>query len=198
MKVSITNTSRWNTSDLRATVTSACIAAGMTGNVEVEVGHTGKRFHKRRIDTPESVLRSRIRGWAYIRTPANPGRIYLLLPKPEHVTNDLRHVFDLMIAQVVHHEALHSVGARHKHMTYEQRWCLQNIPPDGRVHIRTKTEVRPPKPEPPREERRAADQVERLEHVRSMHKRALTRVKRAQTLEKKWRRRLHTLEKRQT
>jgi hypothetical protein len=61
--------------------------------------------------------------------------------------------------------------------------------------LRAKTELRPPKPEVPREERRAADQVERLEHVRAMHKKSLTRLKRALTFEKKWRRRLKALER---
>ena len=38
--------------------------------------------------------------------------------------------------------------------------------------------------------------LERLAHARDMHRKALTRVKRSQTIERKWRRRLKALERR--
>jgi hypothetical protein len=191
----ITNTSDWSTNDVRAIVKAACEAAGMTGIPRVTVGRTGRRAHKFITDSPEHILRHRIRGWAYVQSPAVPGRIKMLLPDVDQVPPELRDLFRRHVAQVAHHEALHSVGAHHKDMTDAQRWCYQDVPWVEAMPLRAKSELRPPKPEVPREERRAADQVERLEHVRAMHKKSLTRVKRAQTFEKKWRRRLRALEK---
>lgn len=195
----IKNETAWSTNDLRVILMSACNAAGMTGTPAVVIGNTGRRMHKffsvGDAPSPETVLRNRIRGWAFVQSPSNPGRIRMLLPRPDQVPEELRDLFKAHVAQVAHHEALHAVGGTHKDMTDEQRWCRQDVPWAAFLRLRTKAEVSPPVP---REERQAADQIERLEHVRSMHKKALTRLKRATTFEKKWRARLKRLERKST
>lgn len=193
MKIKIVNKTEWSTNDLRAIARAAMEAAGAQPRRLV-----GVPLHVLPITVYVNVSRKRdgrVHGRAWIGRHGDPQNWELLLPNPKksaHLRAELlRHA-----CQVAHHEALHAVGARHEDMTEEQRYCRQAVPWASKLRLRTKAELRPPKPEPAPEERRQAAFEERASHVRSMHKRALTRLKRALTFEKKWRRRLKMLEKR--
>ena len=184
MKITIENKTSWSTNDLRAIARAALEAAGATNDpwrctVYVHVS-------KRRAGL--------VHGKAWIGRRSNPQNWVLFLPRPESVR--LRTELLNVVCCVAHHEALHAVGARHEDMTEEQRYCRQTLPWASSLRLRTKAELRPSKPELAPEERREAAFEDKLTHVRSMHKRSLTRLKRALTFEKKWRRRLKMLERR--
>jgi hypothetical protein len=93
------------------------------------------------------------------------------------------------VARVMHHEALHGVGARHADMTELQYWARQPVPWAADLPLRVQEE----KPVD-----RAAAFQDKLAHSRGMLRRAETRAKRADTILKKWRRRVAALEKRST
>ena len=110
------------------------------------------------------------------------------LPQPDKLRSD-RNELVKAFAQLCHHEALHAVGVVHKDMTEDQYYCRQSVPWSEGLQLRSKDELTPA------EEARKAAHDDKLSHVRSMHKKALTRLKRAETIEKKWGRRLRMLEK---
>ncbi len=183
----IKNLTDWSTNDLRAVISAACEAAGMVGVPEVLV-----RQRKPNVD------HWFVTGRAWLGTHRDPGKILLVMSGPAYSRTDSDRLLILLdLARTAHHEALHSVGAHHGDMTEEQRYCRQDVPWADALRLRTKSELRP-RTEVSPVERSAARLADRLEHVRSMHRRALTRVKRAETLEKKWRRRLRMLERKIT
>jgi len=180
----IRNQTDWSTNDLRAVIAAACEAAGMVGIPDVTV--LQKKPH---------VLHWFVTGRAWLGTHRDPGKILLIMSGPSYSKTDSDRLLILLdLARTAHHEALHSVGAHHGDMTEEQRYCRQPVPWADALVLRTKSELRP-RPEVSLVERSAAKLAERLEHVQSMHRRAVTRLKRAETLEKKWRRRLKMLER---
>jgi len=188
MKIKIVNKTDWHTADLKRIAHAAMVAAGarpVTHRlVTVYVNDSRRRG-------------GRVHGRAWIGKHIDPQNWVLFLPTPERAATYVLHGALLRVAcQVAHHEALHAVGARHADMTEEQRYCNQAVPWASALVLRSKAEVRPPKPEPAPEEVRQAAFEDRTAHVREMHKRALTRLKRATTFEKKWRRRLKMLERR--
>jgi hypothetical protein len=187
MKLKIVNKTDWHTADLKRIAHAALVAAGARPF----------KFREVTVYVNESQRRSgRVHGKAWIGRHIDPQNWVLFLPTPERAARHYtRELLKRIACQVAHHEALHAVGARHADMTDEQRYCTQAVPwADGLV-LRSKAEVRPPKPEPAPEEARQAAFEDRLAHVRAMHKRSLTRAKRAATLEKKWSRRLRALER---
>jgi len=95
------------------------------------------------------------------------------------------------VCQVALHEAMHLAGVRHKDMTEEQCYCSMPVPWAADLQLRIKeTPV-----EVPREERVAAARADRLGHAQAMLAKAITRSKRAVTIEKKWKRRVALLSK---
>ena len=186
MKIKIVNKTDWHTADLKRIAHAAMVAAGARPfkfrEVTVYVNDSRRRG-------------GRVHGRAWIGKHIDPQNWVLFLPTPERATGYDPGELLRVACQVAHHEALHAVGARHADMTEEQRYCTQAVPWADALVLRTKAEVRPPKPEPAPEEARQAAFEERLAHVGEMHKRALTRLKRAATFEKKWRRRLKALER---
>lgn len=199
MKIKLVNKTQWYGPDLIRIARAALRAAGAR---PLRIGPSTLNHVHVTIKPPTGQRTRVVHGRAYLGSHTHPRPFKLYLPYPDALLGraDLKPIdrdqFLLEVCRVAHHEALHSVGAHHKDMTPEQRYCTQDVPWASELQLRTKSEVRPPKPVPSREERMAADQVERLEHVRAMHKKALTRAKRAATLEKKWRRRLQAAEKR--
>lgn len=121
-----------------------------------------------------------------------PGRwMKLRVPKPGKWRGD---TWRDIVATTVH-ECMHLVGSRHKDMTDAQFYCTTPMPTwAADLESLRVVEV---KPEPPRAERTAAARAGRLEHAQAMLRKAETRLKRATTLEAKWRRRVKALERAQ-
>lgn len=182
MKIKITNLTRWSTSDLRRLYAAALRQAGAKpGTVaQLTVAYRRGGFI--------------VGGECYRGSHARPGSARITLPRPKadaalvqsvRPGNQLRDE----VARVMHHEALHGVGARHSDMTEEQRFASQPVPWAAELPLRLEEERVPD---------RAAALRDRLEHSRSMLRRAETRAKRAATILKKWRRRVALLERRTT
>jgi hypothetical protein len=108
------------------------------------------------------------------------------------VTGDLSPIdYAKNVASTIDHECYHLRGLHHrnfpKHVLkrghqapwFEEGMVLRWAPPVTKLR-------------PSLDEKRE----EKLAHMQSMHTKSLTRLKRAQTIEKKWRVRMHTAEKR--
>lgn len=180
MKLKLINKTKWHDGDLRKFLLGALRAVGArplkstVWKVEVHVARS-----------------ERTSGWAFLGSRWAPRRMRVRLPQPDKLRSsreDLAKAF----AQLCHHEALHAVGVEHKDMTEEQLYCRQKTPWADELVLRTQDEV---KPQAPAEELHRAAHDDKLSHARAMHKKACTRRKRAETLEKKWARRLKMLEK---
>jgi len=89
------------------------------------------------------------------------------------------------IARVICHELMHTVGARHRDMTPEQRACSQAVPWAEGFELRKKPEPEQPTPESPAE-RGSRLRAEREAHARAMLAKATTRRRRAVSIERKW------------
>lgn len=97
-------------------------------------------------------------------------------------------------ARVMHHEAMHWMGARHEDMTKEQRYCEPSWVPSwfpprswkGETELRERERVQP---------NLVAVRAKRIEHVRKMVTKSERRMKLAITIAKKWKRRLAALER---
>jgi len=96
-----------------------------------------------------------------------------------------------LLAWVIWHEVLHLAGAEHKDMTPEQmqftkppRWFSENVPGVERLREEKKIAASPP------------PHAQKIEHYREKLKEATTRAKRAETIRKKWARRLRLAERR--
>jgi hypothetical protein len=178
----IINTSDWRTDDLRAIVSAALKAAGVPGMWRGELYvHTSRKNR----------YTMRVFGRARLGHSAQRHglQMWLELPTLEWVELNVRGNFLEHVCQVAHHEALHIVGARHGDMTEEQAWCKQSVPWAKTLVLRPALEMTPVVD-------KVAAFVEKIEHVRARYKRAVTRLKRATTIAKKWERRLKLLEKR--
>lgn len=175
MKIELTNKTKYRDDDIRAIMHGACKAAGVCLKVL-----------KLTVVTSRS---DRVSGYAYF--PRGPRghttmlRAALRLPSPQHLAaNTVERV-----AKVAVHEAMHLAGARHKDMTEEQRYCRSPVPWAADLQLRIKEAPAAV----PREERLAAARGDRLEHAQRMLAKAQTRLKRAATIEKKWKRRVGAL-----
>ncbi len=175
MKIQLTNKTQFRDDDLLAIMRAACESAGVALKI---------------LKLTVSVSRSdRVSGFAYY--PRGPRgfttmlRAALRIPGPKHLTADTV----TRVARVALHEAMHLAGARHKDMTEEQRYCRMPVPWSADLQLRVKDAP----PVVPREERMAAARGDRLEHAQKMLAKAQTRLKRASTIEKKWKRRVGAL-----
>ena len=166
MKIKLSNRSNVRDSDIRTLVKEACKQVGArVETLNLEVGKSG-HAHGRATCSGRRTLWIECNMWLWVGPDLDSFK------------------------RVVIHEAMHLAGAKHNTMTPEQRWCTFELPEWAKalplrdkevvVHEETKT---------------AAFHTERLEHLRAMHSRAVTRLKRAQTIEKKWKRRLDRAEK---
>jgi len=175
MKILLTNKTQYRDDDLRTIMHAACKAAGVA-----------LKFLKL---TVVSSRLGAVSGYAYF--PRGPRGFTttlsarLRVPTPDHLKPDSV----TRIAQVALHEAMHLAGARHKNMTEEQYYCRMPVPWATEMQLRIKEAP----VAVPREERMAAARGDRLEHAQKMLAKAQTRLKRAVTIEKKWKRRVGTL-----
>lgn len=176
MKIELTNKTTYRDDDLRALIRGACSQAGVAfGIVTVEV-----------VDSK----RSCVTGYAHF-PPQLPrallgtrrGRMKIRIPRPGV---EIKHG---SVAQVMLHEAMHLAGARHSDMTEEQYHC--RMPTSWADGLLLRVKEAPVAPDP--ELRKAAARADRLGHAQAMLAKAGTRLKRATTLEKKWKRRVALL-----
>lgn len=177
MKLQLTNKTRWHDADLRKLILGALRA----------VGARPLQSHVWKVDV-HPARTQRTSGWAFLGSRWTPRRMRLRLPQPDKLRG-ARVELVKAFAQLCHHETLHAVGVEHKDMTDEQLYCRQSVPWAEGLQLRSKDELTPA------EEASKAAHEDKLAHVRAMHKKACTRRKRAETIEKKWARRLKMLEK---
>jgi|SRR5882672_2010884 len=175
MKISLTNKTAYRDDDLRALVRGACDAAGVSLRIlRLTVVHA---------------KRARVSGYAHYpqgkRSFTTVNTMRLRIPKPG--VADIGLV--ARVAKVALHEAMHTNGARHADMTEEQRYCTMPVPWSESLLLRAKEAPAAPDPEL----RKAAARADRLEHAQAMLAKAQTRRKRAETIEKKWKRRVGAL-----
>lgn len=176
MRINLNNVTCYRDSDLHVMLRAACERAGVDLNLlHVDVVHSRGRH---------------VSGWAQFPIGPRAGwknqtrTMRLRIPKPPLVPdNDLK----LQVAQVMLHEAMHLAGARHKDMTEEQYTCRMPVPWADDMVLLEKP-LREPAPAD-----KAAARAGRLEHAQAMLSKAVTRRKRAMTIEKKWARRVKAL-----
>lgn len=184
MKIKLTNKTAYRDDDLRRIMREACGHAGVAAKMVVFRVHPGK-LHIRGRATLARQRSSLIWGTCTMRIPPfnlwGPGR------HGERERTEREWVTE--VCQVALHEAMHLAGVRHRDMTEEQFHCQMAVPWAAELQLRTK-EV---SATVPREERLAAARGDRLEHAQAMLAKASTRSKRAETILKKWRRRVALL-----
>lgn len=188
MKIKLINKTRYQDDDLRAIVRKACSAAGVSADCrEITLRIGVSRLHVRGRATLPRERRVLMRGLMKLSIP------YLESWKPGRHAARVRTHEELLleVCQVALHEAMHLAGARHADMTDEQRYCQMPIPWVTEVQLRLQEK----EPAAPREEKLAAARGARLEHAQAMLKKATTRSKRADTLLKKWERRVKLLQR---
>lgn len=174
MKINLKNTSPYRDDDLRAIVQAACKATGVRCKT-LGLSVTQRRDSESSFHGGRATCSPGNRRW--IRA-----HMQLSLPRPGLAT-----VKETVLVAV--HEAMHLAGATHTTMTDAQRYCTGPLPTwaEG-LELRVKEQAPP-------EELKAAARADRLEHAEAMHKRALTRLRRAETIEKKWKRRLAAMQR---
>ncbi len=174
MKITLTNKTQYRDEDLRAIVHGACKAAGVCLKVLKLTVVTSRHGY--------------VSGYAYF--PRGPRGFTTTLSMRLRIPKADRMVVE-RVAQVALHEAMHLAGARHKDMTEEQYHCRMAVPWVEGLQLRVREDDAAPDPVL----RRAAARAGRLEHAQAMLAKATTRSKRANTIEKKWKRRVALLSK---
>ena len=180
MRIDLRNETEFRSDDVRRLVSAALRAVGFLP------GARPPRF-----DVVPS-RSSRVSGFAALGTDRrfHGLRARLRLPPRRLWTDD---TWRDIVATTVH-ECMHLVGSEHRDMTEGQYRCTLPLPAwAADLQLRDAE----PAPTVSREERVAAARGDRLEHARAMLKKAETRSKRAETIRKKWARRLRELERRQ-
>lgn len=184
MKITLTNKTKYRDDDLRKIMREACAHAGVAAKEVRFRIHPGK-LHIRGRATLASRRSSLIWGTCTMSIPPfdlwGPGR------HGERERTESKWVTE--VCQVALHEAMHLAGVRHKDMTEEQLYCQMPVPWAADLQLRTKEEPVTVS----REERTAAARADRLEHAQAMLAKAVTRSKRAKTIETKWKRRVGAL-----
>lgn len=189
MKLKLVNKTRFRDEDLRAIMRAACTAAGVAAREVIFRVNPGALHIRGRATLPSS--RSNLfRGVCTMSIP----RFEIWGPGRHGQRERTREQLVLEVCQVALHEAMHMAGAKHIDMTEEQYYCRMPVPWASGMVLREREE----EPVVPVEERRAAARADRVEHARSMLRKAETRSKRANTILKKWKRRVATLEKNST
>lgn len=168
MRIKLENKSSYRDDDIRQIVRAACKAAGVRCDelrLKVTNQRSNARYEGKANCAPGCRDWSSAYMWLYLRRPADLKATVL----------------------VALHEAMHLAGARHADMTEEQRSCTGPMPAwaEG-LQLRIKES-------PSREEQSAALRASRLSHAEAMLKKAHTRAKRAETIRKKWERRVRAL-----
>lgn len=190
--IHVKNRTLWNTADLRRLYAAALKAAGAAGKTARLIVKGPKRGHLGADHWSKGV-----RGHCYFGSHARPGTCTMFLPDAGHAERigETHKAFILRVARVMHHEALHAVGARHKDMTNLQRYSLQDVPWAEGFELRWAPWSYGWEPA---KEKPVVNLVEvRAAHAEKMLKRAQTRLKRARTLEKKWVARVRYYERKQ-
>lgn len=114
MKIIVINKTRWNTTDLRALYKAALRQAGAKPRARASLVVT----HRRKIG-------SFVSGRCFYGEHSRPGTCMIHLPRLGQEGPDFRDE----VARVMHHEALHGVGAKHSDMTEEQYWASRSAFP---------------------------------------------------------------------
>lgn len=171
MRILLKNRTKYRDDDLRAIVHGACKAAGVGAQTLTVFVSSARRAH--------------VSGWAYFPThrTQSANSMKLRIPAPHQTTVE-------KVAQVALHEAMHLRGARHADMTEEQLHCTMAVPWASDLPLR----LRDAAPEDCGL-KKAATRAERLSHAQKMLLKAVTRRKRAATIEAKWQRRVRMLSK---
>jgi hypothetical protein len=178
MKIDLDNQTVFRDEDIRALVRKALVAVGYDRTVRYPL----------RVEFVHS-RSPRTSGRAVVGTNRSAHGLWMKLrvPKPSAWRADTwREVVAVTI-----HECMHLVGTRHRDMTDAQMFCTLPLP--AWAKDLQPLRVAEAKPVTPREERVAAARAGRLEHAQEMLKKAETRLKRATTIETKWRRRVAAL-----
>lgn len=198
----IDNRTKWSTDDLRAIIAACLKSRGVPSTgLEVEVVSSKQRISGRAVigrwrvgfvwkKEPPKVL---VYGeWMLLRLP-NPSKAsakrkgYTESPVAAQRTladgfwteQDARR--RMTFACVVDHEVAHLQGLRHEEMSDDLHHCTQPTPWLGELQLREESaEVVDV----------AAARSDRAEHARAMLAKAETRLKRAETIAKRWRRRV--------
>jgi len=175
MKIELRNKTTLNSDDLRTIVKLACKQAGVAApQLILEVVHSRYGVSGR-----ATVPRSRS---ALLR-----GYMKLRIPKPESyaAAHDQQHPLVplvIEVARVALHEAMHLAGVRHRDMTEEQFLARMPVPWASALGLR----MGEPWSVADLQRDSAALRSDRLTHAQQMLAKAVTRRKRATTIEKKW------------
>jgi len=164
LSIQLKNDSVFTDASLRAMLAACFGSLGLGGKRQLHI-KAGRR-------------NGRVSGRATVR-----GRWMMLCIPPIHDP--------LTVARVLHHEALHNLGAQHEDMTKEQRYCQASWKPswwrEELVLVRSTTKA------PTDEAKRLAVQ-KKLKAAHEGLARANRRAKLAATWQKKWKRKLAGLE----
>ena len=194
MKLIFNNKTSFTDDCLRRLVVLACQHVGLVGaelTLEVWLTHTRKSHVSGRATIgPRPGARDALGEVPRFRR----AQYSLVIPKlPNPCTNDFYAELRRELIAVAIHEAMHLRGSRHRDMTQQQLECSGPIPQAFENWFLVLAEVAEPKPDPVA--KTAARRAVKLDHVRIMHRKATTRLKRATTIERKWRQKLRRLER---
>jgi hypothetical protein len=167
--IKVVNETDYNTNDLRKICRVAAQAMGCKQPKHVLIKYTQrwKRW---------------VHGRARYGDRTYEGRqVWLWIPKYPDDSSKL----PKSVAQVAAHEFMHSLGVHHGDMTKAQKNCRQEAEWSNGLVLRKKEQRQ--KPKETATQRGARLREERAAHARDMLKKAATRLKRAKTIEKKWR-----------
>ena len=189
MKIKLTNKTQYRDDDLRAIVKAACAQVGVAAKeVRLTVVPTRKHLSVSGRATLPRSRSSLIWGRMLLRVP-HEEKILARRAEEQRCRSEvwcLQKPLPTRVAQVALHEAMHLAGVQHRDMTEEQFDCTMAVPWADGLHLRFKEEA-------PAEERKVAAAASRLEHAQAMLTKAQTRAKRADTILKKWKRRVGAL-----
>jgi hypothetical protein len=181
----IRNTTKWSTASLRIIV-SACLRARGVPSTGLEVNVVTSRRHV--------TGRARVGRWSFVQQKTFPACEYakrfifgnwmvVRLPNPSPQWSE--ETFQTFL-RVLDHEVAHLQGLRHKDMSEALYLCTHEVPwADGLKLLEEIT--------PPHDVLKEASVEAKLGHVRRMLAKAETRLKHAETIVKKWRRRASRL-----
>jgi len=174
-KLTIQNGTKYRTDDIRRIVRAAMKALGVRAAKRVIVKPSRKHFSGR------ANVGSRTR---------EAKTIWIWLPP---------HFNAKEAACLAAHELSHTQGVCHGDMTREQYMCRQEVPWAKGLQLRTRITATSDVKAVETPAQRARRIVEkRSTHADDMHRKALTRLKRAQNIERKWRKQVQYYRKRQT
>lgn len=178
----IINRTRWSTEDLRRIIAASMRARG--------VRSTG-------VTVRISPSKTHVTGWAYIGRWVGGVEISPTMKTVRRFRQGMEMAIRIpsefdpcYLARVIDHEVAHLAGLGHKDMGEALYNCTQaldwlpSVPPVITLEA-----------EPEGEAIAAASRANRFEHAKVMLARAETRAKRAQTILKKWRRRVSAMQR---